>query len=57
MWRKMKNRKIEILTEIMGIYKKYFDACETMGTIAMSPADKIRLQELEKELHLLSEKD
>lgn len=53
----MKNRKIEILTEIMGIYKKYFDACETMGTIAMSPADKIRLQELEKELHLLSEKD
>jgi hypothetical protein len=46
-------REIEILKEMLEIYKKYFTACETMGTISMSPADKKRLQELETEWAML----
>ena len=46
-------RIVEIYKEMMEIYKKYFDACETMGTISMSDTDKQRLQDLEKELKKL----
>lgn len=47
------NRKVEILIEMLGIYKKYLNACEAIGTISMSPADKTRLKELESELEKL----
>lgn len=45
--------KEEILTEMVGIYKKYFKAVEAMGTISMSPVDEERLKELEQELEKL----
>lgn len=40
----------EILQEILTIYKKYFKVVEELGTLTMSPQDKERLEELEKEL-------
>ena len=48
------NSMINILKEMLDIYKKYFNACETMGTVAMSPADEGRLKELEKEFITMS---
>jgi len=42
--------EIEILYEMLGIYKKYFKAVLEMGTISMSPKDEQRLKELEQEL-------
>jgi hypothetical protein len=42
--------KEEVLTEMVAIYKKYFKVVETMGTLTMSPQDKERLTELEKQL-------
>ena len=43
-------RQVEILKEIVAIYKKYFDVVVKMGTITMSPDDKTRLATLEAEL-------
>jgi len=42
--------KEEVLAEMVAIYKKYFKVVETMGTLTMSPQDKERLTELEKQL-------
>ena len=42
--------KAEILAEMVAIYKKYFKVVETMGTLTMSPQDRERLTELEKQL-------
>jgi len=42
--------EIQILEEMLGIYKKYFSAVVKMGTISMSPKDEVRLKELEQEL-------
>jgi len=42
--------EVQILEEMLGIYRKYFKAVEMMGTITMSPKDKQRLDELERSL-------
>ena len=41
----------EVLLEMVVIYKKYFRVVEQLGSITMSPQDKSRLEELEKELN------
>lgn len=42
--------EVEILSEMLEIYKKYFKAVIDMGTISMSPRDEQRLKELEEKL-------
>jgi len=43
----------QILQEMVAIYQKYFKVVEQLGTISMSPPDKTRLEELEKQLQNL----
>lgn len=45
--------KEEILLEMVAIYQKYFKVVEQLGSISMSPQDKTRLEELEKQLQAL----
>ena len=42
--------EVEILQEMVEIYRKYFEVVVEMGTISMSPVDENRLKELENEL-------
>lgn len=42
--------EVEILREMVGIYRKYFKVIETLGTLKMSPKDADRLKELKAEL-------
>lgn len=51
----MNNREVEILGEMLSIYRKYFKAVLEMGTISMSPIDENRLKELEEELDKIRE--
>jgi len=48
--------EVEILEEINKIQRKYLTVVESMGTIAMSPQDKQRINFLEAELNKLRSK-
>ena len=42
--------EVEILREMLTIYKKYFVVVEKLGTLTMSSEDTARLVELEEKL-------
>jgi len=45
--------EVEILEEMLSIYKRYFEVVQEMGAITMSEDDSKRLAELETKLEAI----